>query len=68
MMARGTCTFRLRDAAALVKAVRAAGVEVARVELDNGKIVVVATGKTAAADMPNELDRELQEFEARNAG
>jgi len=35
-MARGNCTFRQRDIKAAVKAVVAAGVEVARVEVDNG--------------------------------
>jgi hypothetical protein len=45
-VARGKCTFRKRDATAAVEAVVAAGVEVARVEIDrDGKIVVVA-GKT----------------------
>jgi hypothetical protein len=44
-MPRGSCTFRQRDVTKAVKAVAAAGVEVARVEIDrNGKIIVV-TGK-----------------------
>ncbi len=46
-MARGSCTFRQRDVTKAVKAVAAAGVEIARVEIDrNGKIIVV-TGKPA---------------------
>jgi len=40
-MARANCTFRQRDVTAAVKAARAAGVEVARVEVENGKITVV---------------------------
>src|SRR5262249_12088773 len=43
MMARASCTFRQRDVTAAVKAALAAGVEVARVEVDKaGKIVIVA--------------------------
>jgi imidazolonepropionase-like amidohydrolase len=42
-MARANCTFRQRDVTAAVKAARAAGVEVARIEVDkDGKIVVIA--------------------------
>ena len=38
-MSRGECTFRQRDVTAALKAVRDAGVEVARVEIDKeGKI------------------------------
>ena len=44
-MARGQSTFKRRDLTAAVKAVVAAGCEVARVVIEkNGKIVVV-TGK-----------------------
>jgi hypothetical protein len=46
-MARRSCTFRQRDVTKAVKAVAAAGVDVARVEIDrNGKIIVI-TGKSA---------------------
>ena len=46
-MAKGACTFRQRDVTAAVKAVVAAGIEVARVEIDKaGKMVIVA-GKAA---------------------
>lgn len=42
-MARGQCTFKQSDVTKAVKAVVAAGVAVARVEVDkNGRIVVVA--------------------------
>ena len=42
-MARGICTFRQRDVTAAVKAVVAADVAIARVELDkSGKIVIIA--------------------------
>jgi len=49
-MSRGACTFRQRDVEAAVRAVRDAGVEVARVEVDKeGKIVVIA-GKPNGAE------------------
>jgi hypothetical protein len=49
-MARGQCTFKQSDVTKAVKAVVAAGVAVARVEVDkDGRIVVVA-GKPAPDD------------------
>jgi hypothetical protein len=57
-MSRRSCTFKQSDVTKAVKAVVAAGVEVARVEVDkNGRIVVVA-GKP----VPNE-DREGSEWD-----
>ena len=47
-MARGSCTFKQRDVRAAVKAVRAAGVEVARVEIDKDGKIVVVPGKPAS--------------------
>lgn len=62
-MPRGNCTFKQRDVTAAVRAVVAAGVEVARVEIDrNGKIVVL-TGKAAEADPASDFDR----WKARHA-
>ena len=58
-MARGQCTFKQSDVTKAVKAVVAAGVEVARVEVDkDGRIVVVA-GKAVpdAGRGGNEWDR-----------
>jgi hypothetical protein len=48
-MPRGQCTFRQSDVTKAVKAVIAAGVPVARVEIDrDGKIVLVMTEPVAA--------------------
>jgi hypothetical protein len=48
---RGPCAFRKRDVKEAVAGVVAAGVEVARVEIDqNGKIVVVTTTAAGAAN------------------
>jgi hypothetical protein len=58
-MARRNLTFRQADVIRAIKAVVAAGVEVARVEIDkDGKIVIVA-GKpeVAKANGGNEWDR-----------
>jgi hypothetical protein len=61
-MARGPSTFRQRDLTAAVKAVVAAGYEVARAEIDatTGRIVVVigkARGQPQEESGGNEWDR-----------
>jgi hypothetical protein len=53
-MARGSSTFRQRDVTAAIKAARAAGVEVARVEVDKDGKIVVITGKPDEAEPPQE--------------
>jgi hypothetical protein len=65
-MARGNCTFRQRDLTAAVKAVATAGIELSRVEIDRDGRIILVTGK-AGAQEPDDLDRELAEFEARHA-
>jgi len=62
-MPRARCTFRQRDLRLAVETAQAAGLDIARFEIDqNGRIVVV-TGKVPIDD----LDRELAAFEARHA-
>jgi hypothetical protein len=58
-MARGPCTFRQRDVTKAVKAVAAAGCEVARAEIEpgTGKIVVVVGKPTDDEKGGNEWDR-----------
>ncbi len=54
-MGRGPCTFKERDVSRAVKAVRKAGIDVARVEIDkDGKIVVVA-GSSGNSDGLGEI-------------
>jgi 4-hydroxy-3-methylbut-2-en-1-yl diphosphate synthase IspG/GcpE len=56
-MAKGQCTFRARDVCEAVKAVRKAGCDVVRVEVDkDGKIVVITNGKAEELNQPNEWD------------
>lgn len=64
-MTRGKCHFRQRDLTAAMKAARAAGVEIVRVEIVGNKIIVVA-GSSKDGLPPNELDQELAEFEERH--
>jgi hypothetical protein len=65
-MARGPSTFRQQDVTRAVKALIAAGVDIARVEIDSaGKIVIVA-GKALEGCPQNDLDRELQQWETRH--
>ena len=62
-MARSPSTFRQQDVTRAVKALAAAGVSIARVEISrDGKIVLVPLRPAGPQD---DLDRELAEFEAR---
>jgi hypothetical protein len=64
-MPRARCTFRQRDLRLAVETARAAGLEIGRVEIGRDGKIIVVTGKPQANE---DLDRELAEFEARNAG
>jgi hypothetical protein len=55
-MARGACTFRQRDLAAALKAAQDAGVAVVRVEIGDGKIVLITGKPNGAAE--SETKRE----------
>jgi hypothetical protein len=64
-MSRVPSTFKQADLTKAVKAVVAAGVDIARVEIDAaGKIVIVA--KSTEVTPVHELDRELAVWEARH--
>jgi hypothetical protein len=66
-MARGPSTFRQQDVTRAVKAVVAAGVHIARVEVDrDGKIVVVVGKPLESVGPEGDLDRELREWEAHH--
>jgi hypothetical protein len=57
-MVRRPCTFRLTDLTRALKGARAAGVEVARFEIDtDGRIVVVTTESADIGDERNDLDK-----------
>jgi hypothetical protein len=71
-MARAPSTFRQQDVTRAVKAVTAAGVHIARIEIDKaGKIIIIAAGATIedgkvtlvfsepTADTSNEWDQAL---------
>jgi hypothetical protein len=64
-MPRAPSTFRQQDVTRAVKAVAAAGVHIARVEISrDGRIVVIVRQPTA--NQQDDLDRELRDFEARH--
>jgi hypothetical protein len=65
-MARGPSNFRQQDITRAVKAVTAAGVGIARIEIDKtGKITIIAA-TPAEAGQRDDLDLELQDWEARH--
>jgi hypothetical protein len=49
-MARGPLTFRQQDLVRALKAAKAAGIEVARVEIDKSGRIIVVAGKPAETD------------------
>ena len=64
-MARGQFAYRKRDLTRAIQAARAAGVDIAKVEVDrSGKITIIAA-RASAGGNGDELDRELEEWEAR---
>jgi hypothetical protein len=66
-MARAPSTFRQADVTKAVKAVRAAGVDIVRVEVArDGRIVIVIVTGEAQPAVQDDLDRELEEFAGRN--
>jgi hypothetical protein len=67
-MARTPSTFRQADVTRAVKAVVAAGVGIARVEIDKSGKIVIVPGKPQEPAMArqDDLDQELAEFEERH--
>jgi hypothetical protein len=64
-MNRRTSLFKQRDIARAVRGAKAAGINIGRVDVDpiTEKISIVPTGQ---AVNNSELDRELEEFDARH--
>jgi hypothetical protein len=72
-MPRASSTFRQTDVTRAVKAVRAAGVEVGKVEIRPDGTITIGAGSadkvgqtTDNGAVSNDLDRELAEFEERH--
>ena len=61
-MSRGPSTFKKRDIAAAVEAVKTAGCEVNRVEIDRAGRIVIVVGKP---DGPCAEPEQLDEWDAR---
>ena len=59
-MGRGPCAFRQEDLKRALKAARAGGLEVTRVEIiTKDATIIMSTGKSVAQDDPAPLDRWL---------
>ena len=64
-MARAPSTYRQQDVTRAIKAAVAAGVHIARIEVDKAGKITIITGITSG-QAGNDLDRELEEWEARH--
>lgn len=64
-MSRAPSTFRQADVTKAVKAVRAAGEDITRVEVAKDGRIVIVTGEGQPA-VQDDLDRELEGFKARH--
>jgi hypothetical protein len=53
-MSLGRHSFKLNDATRLVRALKAAGLSILRVELDNGKVIAVTDSEAAAGRKPGD--------------
>jgi hypothetical protein len=60
-MARGQCTFRQGDVTKAVKGLVAAGVQVARVEIEPTGKIVILTGTNEPVAPANALDKWMAE-------
>jgi hypothetical protein len=58
-------SFKQRDATRLARAAMAAGLVVHRMEMKDGRVIIVTGGERSTLPT-DELDRELAEFEARH--
>lgn len=69
-MAKRPVPFRQIDVTRALRAARAAGVEISRVEIDRDGNIVIVSGRPGGSPAANEteqaLARELAEFEARD--
>ena len=58
---------RRRSVSQALQAAKRAGIPITRIELDGDKAALIA-GESQAADAVNDLDAELEAFEARHNG
>jgi hypothetical protein len=67
-MPRAPSIFKQLDITRAIRATKAAGVNIDRIELAPDGTIRIITPEAPPAAPDSDLDRELAEFEARNAG
>lgn len=67
-MPRGPTRFKQRDAMRAIRAVHAAGCVVQNLTIEKDGSIVVVTNGAAAQSAGDDLDRELEAFEAKHGG
>jgi hypothetical protein len=65
-MSRGPVRFRQRDMSAAIKAARAAGCEVARIEVDKTGKITITTVAGTAKEPTTDLDKWLARHDAHS--
>ncbi|KJC42255.1 hypothetical protein [Bradyrhizobium sp. LTSP857] len=65
-MARRPCTFKQQDLKRALQAVRSAGIQMQRVEIDDSGKFIIIFATEGPQTYEDELDRELAEFRARH--
>ena len=67
-MARRPCTFKERDVTRALRGVKAAGIEIQRVEIDKAGKIIIVSANDSPQTSDDEVEQELAAFEAMHGG